>query len=67
MRKKKELGEKKIQNMIFMNRVESLLFFRVVFDDGFHQVMNNRELKLQYPFDLIDFYENNLIVAPNGI
>jgi hypothetical protein len=53
--------------MIFMNRVESLLFFRVVFDDGFHQVMNNRELKLQYPFDLIDFYENNLIVTPNGI
>ena len=48
-----------VQHLQFLQVRDSLLNFKVVYQDGTFKYMNNRQLRKIHPDELFDFYEAN--------
>lgn len=61
--KKKKIEEKNdenrninLMNILFLNKNEGQLFFKLIYENGTEEIIGNKELRHKYPQELISFY-----------
>ena len=53
-----------IKSMCYSGKNSKLYKFKVVYEDGTIAELSNKELKREFPEELITFYEKNIILRP---